>query len=215
MLRQLLQIVKETFYQGILLCNQKGKKLHNLPKALQSGLPRRADGTRSSAKEPEDSTAAVSTSALACSSPAFPCTDQIWASFYNDFNISQQCWKLFLGMKLASSQLSQAAGASHAVVTEVRMPPPVLPGGTTPLTGTYLDVCPEAQSACPSQGTTSLTPPTVSPSRVTKKPARGWEGLTAVRAEPPLPPPALCFTGRSYYQEMFPSAPLIPLFTAQ
>lgn len=211
----MLWILKETFYQGILPCNQQGKKPHNLPKALQYGLPRRADGTLCSAKEPEDATAAVCTSPLACSSPAFPCTDQIWASFYNDFSISQQCWKLFLWMTLASSQLSPSSRGQPPHGHRGQDASSSVARWHHASDGTYLDVCPEAQSACPSQGTTSFTPPTVSPSRVTKKPARGWEGLTAVRAEPPLPPPALCFTGRSYYQEMFPSAPLIPLFTAQ
>lgn len=55
--------------------------------------------------------------------------------------------------------------------------------------------------------------PKPSPARG-RRTAAGGKGLTAVRAEPPRPPPALCFTGRRYCQEMFPSAPLIPLFTA-
>lgn len=87
------------------------KKPFQLSKALQSGLPRRADGTLCSPKHPRDATAAVSTSALACSSSVFPCTDQSWASFYSGFNISQQCWKHFLGMTLAFSQPSPSSRA--------------------------------------------------------------------------------------------------------
>lgn len=88
-------MLKETFYLGIFPYNQQKEtfskdRFSNLSKALQSGLPGRADGTLCSAKEPGDATAAVSTSPLACSSPVFPCTDQSWASFY-DGSISQQC----------------------------------------------------------------------------------------------------------------------------
>lgn len=210
-LRQMLQDVERNLLPGHPSLQPAERNLFSCPKPCNLGCQ---EGLMALSKDPVDTTAAVSTSPLACNSPVFACIHQSWASFYNG-SISQQCWKRFLGMTLLHSH-PQAAGASHSTVIEVRMPPPALLAWHH-TSDRHLPCCVPRGSECLPKPRHSIIQPSHSESKPRHQEASqcGWEGLTAVRAEPPLPPPALCFTGRSYYQEMFPSAPLIPLFTAQ
>lgn len=199
---------KKPFTWASFPATRRKKPLHQ-SKALQSGLPRRADGTLCSAKEPSNATASLHLPIAALSPmhrPELGILLQRFPAVVEAFPWNDTC--LFTATSKQQEPATLQPQRSGCLLQYCQL-------GIPPLTGAYLAVCPEAQSACPSRGTAPSSPATVSPSQGTKKPAHGWEGLTAVRAEPPLPPPALCFTGRSYYQEMFPSAPLIPLFTAQ